>query len=64
MTPEASRKLVGGEAQRNHRNPAPKNAKQAAEQDARNTVGVYAVKNHIKVRPVNPPPDERLDTRL
>ncbi len=44
-----------------HRKPAPKNAKQAAEQDARNTVGVYAVKNHIKVRPVNPPPDERLD---
>ncbi|MBA3351336.1 MAG: BON domain-containing protein, partial [Blastocatellia bacterium] len=35
-------------------------AKQSAEQDARNTVGVYAVKNHIKVRPVNPPPDEKL----
>ncbi len=35
-------------------------AKQAAEQDARNTVGVYSVKNHLKVRPVNPPPDEKL----
>ncbi len=35
-------------------------AKQSAEQDARNTVGVYAVKNHIKVRPVNPPPDDKL----
>ena len=35
-------------------------AKQAAEQDARNTVGVYAVKNYVKVRPVNPPPDDKL----
>ena len=35
-------------------------AKHAAEQDARNTVGVYAVKNHIKVRPVKPPADDKL----
>ena len=35
-------------------------AKDAAEQDARNTVGVYSVKNHLKVRPINPPPDDKL----
>jgi osmotically-inducible protein OsmY len=35
-------------------------ARQAAEQDARNTVGVYAVRNHLKVRPVNLPPDDKL----
>jgi osmotically-inducible protein OsmY len=35
-------------------------ARQAAEQDARNTVGVSAVRNHLKVRPVNPPPDDKL----
>ena len=35
-------------------------AKQAAEQDAKNTAGVYAVKNHLKVRPVNPPADDKL----
>ena len=35
-------------------------AKNAAEQDAKNTFGVYAVKNHLKVRPVNPPADDKL----
>ena len=35
-------------------------AKQAAEQDARNTIGVYSVKNHLKVRPVNPPTDDKI----
>lgn len=35
-------------------------AKQAAEQDARNTLGVYRVKNHLKVRPTNPPPNDKL----
>lgn len=32
-------------------------AKQAAEQDARNTVGVWRVKNYLKVRPADPPSD-------
>jgi osmotically-inducible protein OsmY len=33
-------------------------ARRAAAQDARNTVGVSQVSNHLKVRPENPPPDE------
>jgi osmotically-inducible protein OsmY len=32
-------------------------AKKAAEQDAGNTIGVWQVKNLLKVRPVNPPDD-------
>jgi osmotically-inducible protein OsmY len=33
-------------------------AKNAAQEDARNTVGVWRVKNHIKVRVDNPPADD------
>jgi osmotically-inducible protein OsmY len=33
-------------------------AKRAAEQDARNTMGVWRVKNHLKVRPLIPTNDE------
>ncbi|MDX1521670.1 MAG: BON domain-containing protein [Anaerolineae bacterium] len=32
-------------------------AKQSAEQDAGNTIGVWQVKNYLKVRPVQPPDD-------
>ena len=35
-------------------------AKQAAAQDARNTIGVWRVKNHIKVRPVDPITDSEI----
>jgi len=35
-------------------------AKQAAEQDASNTVGVWRVRNHLKVRPVKPVSDENI----
>jgi osmotically-inducible protein OsmY len=35
-------------------------AKRAAEQDAKNTTGVWRVRNHLKVRPENPPPDDEL----
>ena len=35
-------------------------AKNAAEQDARNTVGVFSVKNYLKVRPAKPLPDDTL----
>lgn len=36
-------------------------AKKAAEQDARNTVGVWRVKNHLKVRPTEIPANEELE---
>jgi osmotically-inducible protein OsmY len=36
-------------------------AKNAAAQDARNTIGVWNVENDIKVRPVNPPTDEDIE---
>jgi osmotically-inducible protein OsmY len=36
-------------------------AKMAAENDARNTIGVWRVKNHIKVRPGELPEDETLE---
>ncbi|MBD3257515.1 BON domain-containing protein, partial [candidate division GN15 bacterium] len=39
-------------------------AKQAAEQDARNTVGVWRVKNHLKVRPDSVPTNAELETRV
>ena len=39
-------------------------AKRAAEQDARNVVGVWRVKNNLKVRPKVVPPDEELETRV
>ena len=39
-------------------------AKKAAGQDARNVVGVWRVKNHIKVRPETIPPDEELEKRV
>ena len=35
-------------------------AKNAAEQDARNTLGVLSVRNYLKVRPANAPPDDTL----
>ncbi|NIR51290.1 BON domain-containing protein [candidate division KSB1 bacterium] len=35
-------------------------AKQAAEKDARNTVGVWRVRNLLKVRPESPFPDEKI----
>lgn len=35
-------------------------AKNAAEQDAKNTLGVFSVRNYLKVRPVNPPDDDKL----
>ncbi len=36
-------------------------SKMAAEKDAMNTVGVWRVKNHVKVRPENLPEDETLE---
>ena len=39
-------------------------AKKAAEQDARNVIGVWRVKNHLKVRPVNIPSDDELEKRV
>ena len=39
-------------------------AKKAAEQDARNVIGVCWVKNHLKVRPVNIPSDDMLEKRV
>ena len=35
-------------------------AKRAAEQDAKNTVGVWRVKNYLRVRVENPPTDDKL----
>lgn len=39
-------------------------AKKAAEQDARNTVGVWGVKNHLKVRPNKIPANDVLEKRV
>lgn len=39
-------------------------AKRAAERDASNTVGVWRVRNYMRVRPEEPPSDEELLTRL
>lgn len=39
-------------------------AKRAAEQNARNIVGVYRVKNYLKVRPVFVPDDNDLEARI
>ncbi|MEP6671295.1 MAG: BON domain-containing protein, partial [Chthoniobacter sp.] len=39
-------------------------ARKAAEEDARNTLGVLGVENFIKVRPVNPPSDSVLTNRV
>ncbi len=39
-------------------------AKKAAEQDARNTMGVWRVKNYLKVRPRSVPPNEELEKRV
>jgi len=39
-------------------------AKKAAEQDARNVIGVWRVKNHLKVRPVNIPSNDVLEKRV
>ncbi len=39
-------------------------AKQAAEQDARNTVGVWRVKNHLKIRPEMRPLDSELEEQV
>ena len=39
-------------------------ARKAAEEDARNTLGVLGVENFIKVRPVNPPSDSELTNRV
>jgi len=39
-------------------------AKKAAEQDARNVIGVWRVKNHLKVRPVDIPSDVELEKRV
>jgi osmotically-inducible protein OsmY len=39
-------------------------AKRAAEQDARNTVGVIAVDNRIKVRPTEPPSDRKIEDKI
>lgn len=39
-------------------------AKMAAEEDAQNVVGVWHVKNHLKVRPVQIPSDEVLEKRV
>ncbi|MEP6673166.1 MAG: BON domain-containing protein [Chthoniobacter sp.] len=35
-------------------------AKRAAEQDAKNTTGVYGVKNYLRVRGQNPPSDDKI----
>ena len=39
-------------------------AKNAAEQDAGNTIGVWRVKNHIQVRPETVPTDEALENKV
>lgn len=39
-------------------------AKRAAEQDARNVIGVWRVKNHLKVRPLSIPSDDELEERI
>jgi len=39
-------------------------AKKAAEQDARNVIGVWRVKNHLKVRPGNIPADDALEKQV
>ncbi len=39
-------------------------AKKAAEQDARNVIGVWRVKNHLKVRPTDIPSNETLEKRV
>ena len=39
-------------------------AKKAAEQDARDVIGVWRVKNHLKVRPVDIPSDVELEKRV
>ena len=39
-------------------------AKRAAEEDARNVLGVWQVKNYLKVRPVNIPADDVLEERV
>jgi len=39
-------------------------ARAAAEQDARNTVGVWWVENYLKVRPKNPPSDADIEKNL
>jgi osmotically-inducible protein OsmY len=39
-------------------------AKRAAEEDARNVLGVWQVKNYLKVRPVNIPADNVLEKRV
>lgn len=37
-------------------------ARRTAEENARNTAGVWRVRNHLKVRPVEPPTDEEIET--
>jgi len=39
-------------------------AKKAAEQDAQNTVGVWRVKNYLKVRPATVPSDDEIEQRV
>lgn len=39
-------------------------AKRAAEQDAKNTVGTWRVKNHLRVRMENPPSNEKLEQNV
>lgn len=39
-------------------------ARNAAEQDARNVIGVWRVQNYLKVRPDNIPPDDVLENRV
>jgi osmotically-inducible protein OsmY len=39
-------------------------AKEAAEENAMNTAGVQRVKNHVRVRPPNQPPDEEIETKV
>ena len=39
-------------------------AKRAAEQVAESTVGVWRVKNYLKVRPVSLPPDEEIEKSI
>jgi osmotically-inducible protein OsmY len=39
-------------------------ARRAAEEDARNVIGVWRVRNHLKVRPASLPSDEELEKRV
>jgi len=39
-------------------------AREAAEQVAKNTVGVFSVRNYLKVRPVEVPSNQELETRI